>query len=216
MKITSKTVSAVILFFVPLAVLLAIIYFFVDEKHKFNDLETSFKVVGLYAAFWFFMYKLFTGWLIINLKIDLETDRVAGANGTDYLAVDVLLSKGPTDSVWLKDIVINVRTFPGFPEESALHALVEDPVLIRPVGINRTLQTGSNWRGEPGNRLLNISPDEGTRFSALASAPTDHVVVLEVIVLGTRPFYSIEKAKDELIQWKASKIVLPRDIGPVI
>ncbi|MGQ7856631.1 hypothetical protein ACUN24_20530 [Pedobacter sp. WC2501] len=210
MKLNSRSISAILIFFIPLVFLLGIVCLFIDKTDQFNDLETVFKVIALYAAFWFFIYKLFTGWLIINLTVDLETERITGENGLDYLAVHVLLSKGRTDSVWLKDIVINVKTCPGVPDEMAIHAASTNPVLIRPVGINRTLQHDQTWQPEAGNRLLNISPEEGTRFSAFTCVPTGHVVILEAIVLGTRPFYSIEKAKDEPIQWKASKIVLPK------
>ncbi|MCF0065109.1 hypothetical protein MUK70_06410 [Dyadobacter chenwenxiniae] len=171
-----------------------------------KEIEQLFKVLALYAAFCFFVYKLITGWLIINLKIKLDQNRTHIDKSFDYLAISLNIEKGPTDSVWLKDIQLKVRSFD--QQGSELESKI-----IRPIGFQRSEINLSDqnaiWTEQKENRLMTISPGEATSFSAFTTVARECVISVEVLILGTRPFYGLEKAGDEYIQWKASMIVLP-------
>ena len=54
-----------------------------------------------------------------------------------------------------------------------------------------------------------ISPDEEAVFSAYTTVDSNTVIAAEVVVVGTRPFYSIQDKYRKPILWKSSIIILP-------
>lgn len=98
--------------------LVAILYLcvlaFACRNACFNlaTLESIGKITGFFLAACFFIYKLFTGWLIINLEVGIEAERIKYNDISDHLAIHIKLSKGSTDSVWLKDIEVKVLQMP--------------------------------------------------------------------------------------------------------
>lgn len=199
----SGTLSLMCIILFPLTIFL-IIYF--EFNGALNNIEQLFKVLALFAAFCFFMYKLITGWLIINLKIKLDSLRTALNESMDYLVIGVNIEKGNTDSVWLKDIQLKVRTLDQDGNEITAK-------IVRPIGFHRSIVEISEkeitWTNGVELRLLNISPSETTSFSAFTQVQKGYVVSVEALILGTRPFYGLERSNPVFIQWKASTIILP-------
>jgi len=205
-KLLVKRIATLIAFVLILAgfVWLLVIFYNKPSKDELAKLESLFKITGIFAAAVFFVYKLFTGWLILNLNVRLETERLAAENDIeDHLVIQVILVKGQTDSVWLRDVAIRVSDLNAPAIEGAA------PNIIRPVGMDRLNPDISAWAKEGKDRLLNISPGEEARFTAYTVVPRGTVVVLEAVVMGTRPFYNFESSSDDPIQWKSSAVVLP-------
>lgn len=200
----------IFLFLVILVLCIGIVFFGIkNEGFCLETFKNIFTIIGFLVASCFFIYKILTGWLIINLNINIDQERIHLDEGNDHLVIHILLAKGQTDSLWLKDIVIKVIEMDTPVKEVDLHQGSGKFEIIRPVGIER-IRTGNYWQPEGKDRLLTISPSEETRFSAYIQVNKLSIVVLEVVVLGTRPFYNIENENEnDFIQWKASKIVLP-------
>ncbi|MCX2454351.1 hypothetical protein OQX61_23980 [Pedobacter sp. PLR] len=199
----------IVLFLLVLILCLGIMYFGIRyEGFCLETLKTIFTIIGFLVASCFFIYKILTGWLIINLNINIDAERNHIDKDNDHLVIHILLTKGQTDSLWLKNIAIKVIELDGPVKEEDLHQDSGKPKIIRPVGMER-ISSEKDWQPEGKGRLLTISPSEEARFSAYIQVNSLSVVVLEVVVLGTRPFYGIENKNIDFIQWKASKIVLP-------
>jgi hypothetical protein len=92
------------------------------------------------------------------------------------------------------------------------------PVLIekiKPLGIQKTsvisngeIDISSMWEGVKSKYYV-LSPSEEATFSTYTTIKNGAVILVEVIVLGTRPFYSIALKSRRPIQWRSSLIVLP-------
>jgi hypothetical protein len=152
----------------------------------------------------FFGYKLVVGWLFLNLNIDLETDRRAAEGELDDLVLSMTLEKGSIDGFWLKDIDVRVS-------ELAKDGEQEVKGCIKPYGMKKTHASDGkvNW-GKDEYPDYVLSPKEKTTFSAYTKVNSHAVILLEVNVLGTRPFYGLEcKPGDKPVQWRASTISLP-------
>jgi len=199
----------VCLFLVVLVLCIGILVFgIIKEGFCLETFKTVFTIIGFLVASCFFIYKILTGWLIINLNINIDEERIHIDEDNDHLVIHILLTKGQTDSLWLKNIVIKLREMHAPVEEEDLHQNSGNFKIIRPVGMDR-IRAENDWQQEGEDRLLTISPSEETRFSAYIQVNKLSAVVLEVAVFGTRPFHNIENRNDDFLQWKASRIVLP-------
>lgn len=171
-----------------------------------SHVENVIKAMGAGFAIIFFGYKLITGWLILNLSIDLETDRraIQGEDASDELSLTVILEKGNIDSFWLNDIDIRVSEL-----QQDGTRMVKG--YIKPYGMKKThaLDGKVAWESDEYPNYV-LSPNEKTSFSAYTRVSKRSVILLEVNILGSRPFYGIEsKRGDRSIQWRASTISLP-------
>lgn len=54
----------------------------------------------------FFLWKLWTGWLVINLRVELKTARMSRRDKSDLLAVTVILDKGATDTLRVTSVAL--------------------------------------------------------------------------------------------------------------
>lgn len=170
------------------------------------DPEQVIKIAAAGFAIIFFAYKLLTGWLFINLDIELVGERATLDQEHDHIVLHIILEKGNIDSFWLKDIDIRVSEL-GQGQE-----LVPSKTICttKPHGMSKTMTNGDapNWGGEKFEYYV-LSPNEKTRFAAYLTVGSRQVVLLEVMILGTRPFYGIEYKKGKPIQWRASTVLLP-------
>ena len=83
------------------------------------DTDGVVRIVAMIAAGVFFAWKLLTGWLFINLRVELKLERIQKDDAFDHFAIALLLEKGPTDSVWLKHIEARI-TSPMDPKEQQI------------------------------------------------------------------------------------------------
>ncbi|PBJ08080.1 hypothetical protein [Flavobacterium sp. ACN6] len=179
--------------------------------HKNEALKNAGTYIAAVTVFCFFLYKLVTGWLFINLTINTEAYRTKGREGEDdHLAVKVILSKGAIDSLWLEDIEIRIRNVSEI--NGCKPAITEQ--YIKPYNfekfelINSKTATDKYWSGSS-EGLYVSSTGEETVFSAYGRISAGYAYSTEIIVVGHRPFYSLTRKKEKKIQWRASLVVLP-------
>lgn len=161
-----------------------------------EKIEPWLKVAGILAAALFFLWKLFTGWLIINLQVSLDLKRQRYDERNDILAIQLNLKKGATDTLWIQDISLRVA-----PEDSTFKPIIiEFPELTQlAVAENKLI-----WDAlSPKAKKLTLSPDESLQFGRAVPVPRDMPALVEVAVFGNRTFWSTG------FQWRASGVSLP-------
>jgi hypothetical protein len=175
-------------------------------KWCYTDKETVLKAVSAVLIFNFFMYKLFTGWLIINLDVKIEPERKIYKGNLDHLSLKLTLSKGSTDSMWMERIDIRLSEVTMNGHKPHYHVLG----IIHPVGDKKMDPKGRNYWSDIKLPQYTISSGEDTAFTAYTQVTQHQVIAAEVLILGTRPFFGIETFwKKKLIQWRSSAIILP-------
>jgi hypothetical protein len=181
-------------------------------NYFFPGKEVLFTVIPGMFVFNFFMYKLLTGWLIVNMNIKLEATRlpILPDKEKDHLALKVTLTKGSIDSIWMDRIEIRLSEISG---ENATGSQITKE-LLKPVNtIKLGDEDGDYWNG-PRSDFYTVSSGEEAVFSAYTAVPKNIVIVAELLVLGTRLFYGIETSRDKRIQWRSSIIILPAEVRP--
>ncbi|HTE26966.1 hypothetical protein [Flavitalea sp.] len=161
-------------------------------KATLDYLETALKIVALVSAAGFFGWKIIAGWLIVNLEISIETTRQAIDDTNDLLAIKLLLKKGNTDALWLKDIAIKVQDTEGNMEVKHIIRFDE----YKSLSINKASQIvwGSNIK----SRKFTIAPGEVFHFAKIEKVSFDKPLIIEAAVFGKRAFWW------KGFQWRAS------------
>jgi hypothetical protein len=168
-----------------------------------SDVGNAITLVAGVLALNFFLYKVFTGWLFINLNINTSYERVKSNNHTDHVVINVALSKGTTDSVWLHDIELRISTV----TVGGNTVNYTNPHLRAPINFQKLRYTPPDyWNGKAIPYV--ISSNEETTFSAYTTAITGDVISVETVVIGTRPFFGTFR-KVKTSQWRSSIIILP-------
>ncbi len=162
-------------------------------------IETWLKVLGIAAAAGFFLWKLFTGWLIINLQVSLDLQRQRYDEKNDILAIQVNLKKGATDTLWIQDVSVRVT-----PHGTAsLPTVIEFSELTQLAVGDKKL----NWAAShPEGKKITLSPDESVQLARTALVPKGTSALVEAAVFGDRTFWS------QGFQWRASAVSLPVSI----
>ena len=82
-------------------IVIAMITFSIAAYSSYHqtEIENKLKVLAFAAGFIFFVYKLLTGWLFINLNLKIDAIREVGKAEQDHLALKLTLSKGKIDSL---------------------------------------------------------------------------------------------------------------------
>lgn len=161
-----------------------------------DKLETSLKIASIAAAAVFFLWKILTGWLIINLQVSLDLKRQAFDAKNDILAMQLNLQKGAIDTLWLQDITLRV-TAESLPGKSAV---IEFPEIHQLAVANGKL----NWSSQnQEDKKITLSPDESMQLAKFISIPKGEVALVEAAVFGDRTFWS------QGFQWRTSAISLP-------
>jgi hypothetical protein len=193
------------------AVILAITIILCLRLRASEGIEEVIKILTFSAALIFFAYKLLVGWMFINLNVKIEPERKNLDANNDHLVLKLTLEKGSIDSLWLEDVQIRFSEITETGNE-----LKQTPIgKIKPIGMHKTNFSidGNNdisalWEGERSDYYV-LSPNEDATFSTYTTVGKGKVILIEVIVLGTRPFYSIQYKHRKPIQWRSSVIVLP-------
>ena len=160
------------------------------------NIETTLKIVALVAGGGFFAWKLWTGWLIANVKLSVSGTREAKDEQTDFLAIAVYIEKGSTDSVWLKQVSVRVT-----PTD-------EDPrAPVDLTGFQRLSRTDDklNWSSvDPIRTKWAVSPGETLQLGTYCTVPAGKPALLEAAIFATRPMWPPG------FQWRATSVSLPR------
>jgi hypothetical protein len=192
-------------------IILGITILFCFLLPSLDGAEKAVQILAITAALLFFAYKLLAGWLFINLNVKIEPERMNRDANTDHLVLKLTLEKGNIDSLWLKDIQFRCSEI-----TETNNGLRQIPMgKIKPIGMHKTdfSSNGNNdisalWEGEKQEYYV-LSPNENGTFSTYTTVAKGKVILVEVIVLGTRPFYGIQDKLHRTIQWRSSLIVLP-------
>ena len=159
--------------------------------------DTWLTALALVAAGSFFLWKLLTGWLFINLKVGVTLERVQNDAQKDYLGITLLLEKGPTDSVWLKHVEARIIC-PVAPKEQKIDMSSE----TRRLHVHAQKMV---WdQTESAGRSIALSPGESTTIARYTEVPSHCPVHVEVIVFGDRTLW-----RHRGFQWRASAVSLP-------
>lgn len=161
-----------------------------------GDLDPWLKVAALVGAGIFFVWKLLTGWLIINLKVSIKLDRLPKSRNADHLAITVLFEKGSTDSIWLQSVSARVK-WPGHTDPKPIDMSEEFRWLI-------VDQKGIGWdQHRDGYGPIALSPGEAMSVARAATVPADVPLEVEVAAYGKRTFWP------RGFLWRTSAVSLP-------
>lgn len=168
--------------------------------HYFNNHAGLFTTLGIIATAGFFGWKIFAGWLIINLEIDIECKRQTNneTEGKDWLSILLVLKKGATDGLWLKDIAVRMY--------GSNKQLIEEIKDIQEYNDVTIKDDKLDWDNPPEKkRKYTIAPNEVFRYGILREVEAGSPLIIEGAVYGRRPFWR------KGFQWRASVISMPVD-----
>ncbi|MBL7763895.1 MAG: hypothetical protein JNL23_10760 [Chitinophagaceae bacterium] len=158
--------------------------------------DKLFTTLAIIAAAGFFGWKIFAGWLIINLELDIQPVRQTKNETEDWLSILLILKKGPTDGLWLKDVVVRI-----YDSNKQLLEEIKDIQEYYNVAITNNKL---DWSKQPKNkRKYTIAPNEIFRYGIVREIKAGSPVIIEGAVYGKRPFWQ------KGFQWRASVISLP-------
>jgi len=118
----------------------------------------------------FFLYKFISGYLIVNLSIEIDCDRHPTKNSDkDLLAITVLLSKGERGSLDFHDASVQVSYEDG-TEEIPLHGIKRSSYIARNDVTSRfkKIKWGRKSKKSP---FLRLTPGEKTQLAAKCIVP---------------------------------------------
>lgn len=158
--------------------------------------EQWLKVLALLGGALFVAWKLFTGWLIINLKVSVKLDRSTKSPEIDHLGITVTFEKGTTDSIWLQHVTARA-VWPGHDDPEPIDMSEELRWLLVH---NHRIAWG---KYKPSHGSIALSPGESTTIARITEVPADVAVIVEVAAYGRRNFWP------RGFQWRASSVSLP-------
>jgi hypothetical protein len=171
-------------------------------KERTEGIEHIATALGIAAAGVFFLYKAFAGYQVVNLDLQLTLERrLSNQLDTDWLKVDVLVSKGDRGTLELHDAKVRVYR-PGM-------AVSEEPLVgvARLSALNftaaRRVRRIVKWEPSADSPFLNLTPGEKTSLGCFLNVHSGAAYVVEAVVIGRRMRSSY------LGQWRASTTSLP-------
>jgi hypothetical protein len=162
-------------------------------KEVLEQYELLTKIVAFGAVAIFVLYKLFAGFHLSNMSLELFLKRAHLSEHDDALAIAVVLIKGDRGTIKLEDVAARVIC-----KGSA------SPVALR--GLER-LHTGElrkgNWQVSGRRPSLHFTPGEKSVIGTHAIVPRGLPCVVEVVFAGKTLIYWRSG------QWGASAVSLP-------
>ena len=160
------------------------------------------EAIALFCAAGFFLYKLRSGYLIVNLSLKVSCSRrqLSTKEDKDYLVVSITLNKGDRGSLLIHDAQIRI-TCPGEQDIScALEDLRRFTYRDAGGGTSKELVWGQPSQTKP---FLRLTPGDRTQISWWKEVAKGKPCKVEVAVLGKRDF------SFRFGQWRASCSSLP-------
>jgi hypothetical protein len=163
-----------------------------------KDISTLLAAVGALA---YFGYKIFAGWLLLNLNVIIGPKRQSVEGEDDHLVVERSLAKGKVDAS--RFISGWIQVTPIDPSGPSL-----DPKVVS-AGHRLPYAFGGkpDWGGtDPRNPYLTLSTEETLSLAEHFRIKPKVVYRIDVIIQGDR---FRDRLIPSLSQWRASAIVLP-------
>src|SRR5580698_3390952 len=148
---------------------------------------TQFAVLIVVAAF--FGIRFVQGWFNPNMSLSGETERRAGEDNCDDLAISITITKGGIGSITLKGAVVRATWLDG-GVATELSGLTRLP-------IKKSTKSADEipWDGK---KPLNLSPGTSSTWSCHVKVPDEHVCTIQVVIYGR------QKLDFGFSQWRAS------------
>ncbi|MBD2720567.1 tripartite tricarboxylate transporter TctB family protein [Hymenobacter armeniacus] len=200
----------------------------VSVKDAAETIASYLQAFALVAAGVYFVYRMYTGWFILNLSLELDLKRHPLTEQHDLLTVTIRMEKGSVDTLWLTRVDCNVivlngeytvgRTPTPEPEVATMNPRVEE--LIQTVGKKKSSVLQPHLRYEqappatedeqvnPEDFALNIAPGEKYSYAKAFLVPVGWVCQIEAVVAGKRPLLGGKRQA----QWRAVAISEPRPL----
>jgi hypothetical protein len=164
--------------------------------------------LGVLAAGSYFAWRLYRGYFVQNLSLDLQLKRCAADAELDYLDVTTKVTKGDRNTTRFEDMEVRVW-WPG-----VVSPRIEKVETIRRYNFGYPDEVAKAndqqrfikvfWDEQhPESPFLNMTPGETTQFSHLLVVPAGLPCYVDVVLIG-------RVKKSELYgQWRASGISFP-------
>lgn len=177
-----------------------------------EDVKNFFEILAILFAGGFFGYKLYSGYFIVDLSLDLESVRNTYDSKNDIVVVKLKLKKGERGTLQVHDAQVKYtyRTIPPndpnsvkFVENSVKFVGVERQSFkkeIIPNSLNierKVIKWEKRSKSVP---LLSFSAGEETTFSCYFIVPKDKVCEIDSAILGKKTGHK------KTSQWRASCI----------
>jgi len=152
------------------------------------------KILAFGSVTAFAIYKLCSGFHLMNLTVTLESERVRQAQGLDHLAFSIKLSKGDRGTLILQEVYARI-------------VYDREEFSATPVYSIERLNTGKlrqgTWEQSLRRPYLYLTPGEEMTLGGLAQVLEGRPCILEVVVAGKTPTYWRSG------QWRSAKVCLP-------
>ena len=162
------------------------------------------EILGFLGGFIFFVYKVITGYLIVNVGITAKGKRSKSTETTDYLSVAVTIKKGAHASLILHDARA-LFSWEGGNNEVELIGIHR--LSFKTVKKEITKKTAVFNKLSKSVPFLRLTTDEEATFSGMTEVPKGKPCTIQVVVLGMR------HGGSKVGQWRTSLIVLPDEKG---
>lgn len=169
-------------------------------SRSLGDLKTLAEIAAFLSAAGFFLWKLRSGYLIVNAAISLKADRVHRDSSTDYVAVSAVLAKRGSGSLVLHDARARFTHAQGAKE---LELIGYGRLSCRIDTAKRGRSTVIFDQSSSAQPFLFLTPDEEATFSIYTEVPRSSPCTIEVAVSGKR------LGRRRVGQWRSSIVSLP-------
>ncbi|WP_153012966.1 hypothetical protein [Pseudacidovorax intermedius] len=178
-------------------------FWFIVAKEIIGVAKDLATLLAACAALIYFGYKVFAGWLLLNLTVGLKHERQSSLGEDDHLVVDVSLAKGKVDSARVLDAELRL-TAVGRTDIAPLFRVLGSTGRLRYPAGERV-----KWE-EPDteNPTLTLSTEETLNLSEHFRIKPGVVYRIEIVVKGDR---FRDRLLPSLSQWRAAAISLPKE-----
>jgi hypothetical protein len=175
-----------------------------DVKDVFDILKNLATALALVAGGGYFIYKVLSGYEVINVKLAVTTSRTPMPNSDrDYLNVVATFTKGDRGSVLLHDAQVRIKPHTGDPQQLAFVGVERLSIRLAVQGDLQRQEIRWGTRSQDA-AFLNLTPGEETHFATYTDVPRNEPCTVEVVFLGQRP------SSKRIGQWRASCVSMPR------
>jgi hypothetical protein len=174
-------------------------------KTWMEGVKAAAEAMALAAGGVFLVYKILSGYHVVNVSIGLGAQRVPkpGSNDLDLLSIVTTLKKGERGSIVFWDA--RARFFDG--DEELFVSAGAEPTDARPAfpDVERYSYDARQIEWKPSGRApyLKMTPGDSMELAMVREVARDRAIRVEVVVLG-RKRWSVRVA-----QWRSSIVSLP-------